>query len=70
MDGFTNYSTMHIVTEEKNIKELKNKIREEMSELGISHTTIEIEDKDDNCEEKECEIKINNEGIHHHHHHH
>ena len=69
MDGFTNYSTMHIVTEEKNIKELKNKIREEMSELGISHTTIEIEDKDDNCEEKECEIKINNEGIHHHHHH-
>ena len=70
MDGFTNYSTMHIVTEEKNIKELKNKIREEMSELGISHTTIEIEDKDDNCEEKECEIKINNEEIHHHHHHH
>lgn len=70
MDGFTNYSTMHIVTEEKNIKELKNKIREEMSELGISHTTIEIEDKDDNCEERECEIKINNEGIHHHHHHH
>ena len=70
MDGFSNYLTMHIVTENKNIKELKNKIREEMSELGISHTTIEIEDKDDNCEEKECEIKINNEGIHHHHHHH
>ena len=70
MDGFTNYSTMHIVTEEKNIKELKNKIREEMSELGISHTTIEIEEDDDNCEEKECEVKTNNEGIHNHHHHH
>ena len=70
MDGFSNYLTMHIVTENKNIKELKNKIRKEMSELGISHTTIEIENKNDNCEEKECEIKINNEGIHHHHHHH
>ena len=69
MDGFSNYLTMHIVTENKNIKELKNKIRKEMSELGISHTTIEIENKNDNCEEKECEIKINNEGIHHHHHH-
>lgn len=68
MDGVTNYSTMHIVTEDKNTKELKNKIREEMNELGISHTTIEIEDKNDNCDEKECEIKINNE-VHHHHHH-
>ena len=68
MDGVTNYSTMHIVTENKNAKELKRKIREEMNELGISHTTIEIEDKNDDCEEKECEVKINNE-VHHHHHH-
>ena len=67
MDGVTNYSTMHIVTEDKNTKELKNKIREEMDELGISHTTIEIEDKNDNCDEKECEVKVNNE-VHHHHH--
>ena len=68
MDGVTNYSTMHIVTEDKNKKEIKKKIREEMNELGISHTTIEIEDKNDNCDEKECEVKLNNE-VHHHHHH-
>lgn len=68
MDGVTNYSTMHIVTENKNAKELKSKIREEMSELGISHTTIEIEDKNDDCDEKECEVKIN-QNVHHHHHH-
>ena len=68
MDGVTNYSTMHIVTEDKNTIELKKKIREEMNELGISHTTIEIEDKNDNCDEKECEVKLNNE-VHHHHHH-
>ena len=68
MDGVTNYSTMHIVTEDKNIKEIKSRIREEMSQLGISHTTIEIEDKNDNCDEKECKIKINNEAHYHHHH--
>lgn len=68
IDGVTNYSTMHIVTENKDTKELKRKIREEMSNLGISHTTIEIENKNDNCDEKECKIKINNEGTHHHHH--
>ena len=69
IDGYNNYSTMHVVTDEKNIKELKNKIREEMNEHGIFHTTIEIEDKDDICDEKECEIKVNNEIGHHHHHH-
>ena len=69
IDGFNNYSTMHIVTDEKNIKELKNKIREEMNEHGICHSTIEIEDKDDICDEKECEVKANNEIGHHHHHH-
>ena len=69
IDGYNNYSTMHVVTDEKNTKELKNKIREEMNEHGICHTTIEIEDKDDICDEKECEIKVNNEIGHHHHHH-
>ena len=68
MDGINNYSTMHIVTEDKNTEELKSKVRETMSNIGISHTTIEIEDKNDNCEEKECAVKINNEVNHHHHH--
>ena len=68
MDGVTNYSTMHIVTEENNAKELKKKIRKEMNELGISHTTIEIENKNDDCEEKECKVKTNKEAYHHHHH--
>ncbi len=70
IDGFTNYSTMHIVTENKNVKELKSQIRNEMCKQGISHTTIEIEDKNDNCDEKECEIKINNKENHQHQHHH
>lgn len=67
MDGVSNYSTMHIVTESKNVKDLKNKIREEMKEHGISHTTIEIETKDDNCNEKECKVIINSTIKTHHH---
>ena len=61
---------MHIVTEEKNIKELKTKIREKMKKLNIYHTTIEIEDENDNCDQKECEIESNFEEHNHHHHHH
>lgn len=67
MDGITNYSTMHVVTKEKNIKELKNKIKEEMKEHNISHTTIEIEKINDECDEKDCIIKTND--VHYTHHH-
>lgn len=67
IDGFNNYATMHIVTDTKNIEELKHSIKEELNEHGISHTTIEIEDKDSQCNEKECSIKENDQHGHHHH---
>ena len=51
IDGFNNYATMHIVTDTKKIEELKHSIKEELNEHGISHTTIEIEDKDSQCNE-------------------
>ncbi len=68
MDGINNYSTMHIVTKKKNIQEIKNKVKEEMQEHNISHTTIEIEKNLNDCNDKECNVKVNN-GVHHHHHH-
>lgn len=68
MDGINNYATMHIVTETKKIKELKQSIKEELNEHGISHSTIEIERKDECCEDEECHIKEHTN--HHHHHHH
>ena len=68
MDGQNNYATMHIVTETKNIKELKQSIKEELNEHGISHSTIEIERKDECCKEEECHIKEANHKHHHHHH--
>ena len=68
MDGITNYATMHIVTKNKNIKEIKDKIREEMQEHNINHTTIEIDENLNDCNDKECNVKVNN-GVHLHHHH-
>lgn len=69
LDGFNNYATMHVVTDTKNLNNLKQTIKEELNEHGISHTTIEIEDKDNQCNEKECSIKENHNHHGHHHHH-
>lgn len=69
MDGINNYATMHIVTDTKKIDELKNSIKEELKEHGITHTTIETEDKNCECSEHECAIIESNHHGHHHHHH-
>ena len=67
IDGYNHFATMHIVTDAKKVTELKKAIKEELSEHGISHTTIEIESKDECCDEEECCIKEHT--THHHHHH-
>ena len=70
MDGFRNYGTMHIVFDGE-LKTIKANVKEELSEHGIEHTTIEFEEKDEVCDCKECEIKGEcGECNHHHHHHH
>lgn len=69
MDGYNNYATIHIVTDEENTVEVKKKVREEFLEFGISHCTIEIEKTEENCEEEHCEVgEVKNIGHHHHHH--
>ena len=65
IDGYNNYATMHIVSNDKSVKE---KVKEELKEHCISHTTIELEDTNEKCLDEECEI--NTEMNHHHHHHH
>jgi len=70
MDGFNNYATMHVVTNLKDTKELKHKIKEELKEHGISHTTIEIEEQGFECDETECTVDMPNGHTHHGHHHH
>jgi len=66
MDGFSNYSTMHIVTDTKDPVKLKKAVRNEMLEHNIIHTTIEIEGSDEKCLDKECHVDIKTS--HHHHH--
>lgn len=67
MDNVNNYATLHIVTNSKNHKDLKHKIREELGEHNINHVTIEIENDDEKCECETCEF--NNKKVSHHHHH-
>ena len=66
IDGYRNYATMHIVTKSKNIKEIKDKIREELKEHNICHSILETEDEV--CDDKECNVEILKEQHHHHHH--
>lgn len=67
IDGYNNFATLHVVVDEYNY-ELKNKIKEELKEHNIGHSTIEMELKNEKCDDINCEI--NPEENHHNHHHH
>lgn len=69
MDAFRNFATMHIVTDSEP-HEIKEKVREELKEHGISHATLELENCDEHCHEQTCVIEQGGGGHHHHHHHH
>jgi len=68
IDGYNNYATMHVVID-KNKDNIKNSIREELSEHGISHVTIELETEDEKCKDKKCHTH-NECATHRHSHHH
>lgn len=69
MDGQNNFATMHVVAD-KAAREIKEKIRKELLEHGISHVTLEIEGKGEQCEDIECRVETESEAGHHRHHHH
>ena len=62
IDGYINYATMHIVTKEKDTKNIKKEIRKKLNEHGIAHTILETEDEV--CENIECHIELKNSGYH------
>lgn len=68
MDGQNNYATMHIVTNCEPY-EIKERIREELLEHGIGHSTLELETAGEHCHEEHCHVEFT-ESHHHHHHHH
>lgn len=65
IDGYHNYATMHIVTKDKNLKKIKEKIREELEEHNICHSILETEDEA--CNDKECHVEFETTNHHHHH---
>ena len=66
IDGYNNFATLHVVSK-KYSTELKNKIKEELSEHGINHSTIEFELEKEKCADEVCHP--NNNGDRHRHHH-
>ena len=68
MDGQTNYATMHIVTN-ADTHQIKEKVREELQEHGISHATLELEAENEHCHEENCHVEVIKAAGHYHHHH-
>ena len=68
LDGYNNYATMHIVTDNEG-HEIKEKVRKELDEHNICHATLELETTDEHCHDECCHIK-HSDGCNHHHHHH
>ncbi len=70
LDGENVYATMHVVVNEYDGK-TKTAVKEELSEHGIAHATVELETAEENCAEKECVVKeVHHSCGHHHGHHH
>lgn len=69
MDGQVTFATMHVVTNSE-AHSIKEKIREELLEHGISHATLELEAENEHCHEECCNIEFSAHSGHHHHHHH
>ena len=68
IDGYNNYATLHVVTKSES-KKIKHLVKEELSEHGIIHTTVELEEPGENCEDEHCNPELKHHEHHHHHHH-
>lgn len=66
MDGVTNVATLHVVTDSNDYESIKKLVREELEEQGINHSTIELENDNCKCSNKNCKTDIKIETHHHH----
>jgi cobalt-zinc-cadmium efflux system protein len=58
LDNKETCATMHVLTS-ANHAEIKKKLRAALSDIGINHSTLELESKWEVCSEKECAIDVN-----------
>ena len=69
VDGINACATMHVVTD-CDPHTIKERVREELAEHGICHSTLELERTDEPCPAPKCvPTQIEHHGHHHHHHH-
>lgn len=69
IDGDSILATLHIVVNEYSSK-IKNAVRAEMQERGISHITLEMEEVGEECADRECFALGNKNRCTHRHSHH
>jgi cobalt-zinc-cadmium efflux system protein len=67
LDGINNYATMHIVTN-ADAAIIKQRVREELLEHGICHTTLELETDMELCSETHCKVNLTADKKHCHRH--
>lgn len=65
IDGFNNQATMHVVIN-GDMPILKSEIKKELRKHNISHSTIELEDINEDCHDEKCKVKKNTSQKHHH----
>lgn len=65
IDGYYNIATFHAVVSEYSEK-IKSKIKEELKEHGINHSTIEFELESNVCDERNCKVDFSNISAHYH----
>ena len=66
IDGHHHYATMHIVANgDEHI--IKEKVRRELKEHNIIHTTLEFEKEGEPCHEKTCHVHFSCSSGHQHH---
>jgi cobalt-zinc-cadmium efflux system protein len=67
IDGYNHIATLHVVTS-SDPATIKKAVKGELSEHGISHTTVEIETPEEKCEDLICHPNHTDHSHHHHHH--
>lgn len=69
IDGYHNYATMHIVSNDDS-KLVKDRVKEKLREIGIVHSILELEKAGEHCDSEHCDSQEHEIHGHHHHHHH
>lgn len=66
LDGYNHYATVHVVVDDINDK-IKKIIKDELKEMKINHSTIELENLNEKCDEIVCKLDGNSHHNGHHH---